>query len=260
MQLSGINIYPVKSLQAISLEEAEVRERGLLHDRRMMLVAEDGTFITQRGHPSLSLLNCEIVNGMLRVKDRAHRIIDIPIDSKPEFRQRVNVWSSELLAGHVSREADAFFSEFLEMKCSLVRMDDKSHRNVVPIYTDNPVRVSFADGFPFLLIGESSLEDLNQKLDLPVGMERFRPNFVFEGGNAFIEDTWSDFKIGEVRFRSVKQCSRCIMTTVQDGQTGVEPLRTLAEYRKKGNNTYFGVNLISLSTGVVRVGDTIKIL
>ena len=141
-------------------------------------------------------------------------------------------------------------------------MPDESFRRVSPKYSSNNEIVSFADAYPFLIIGQQSLNDLNSRLEEKVPMNRFRPNFVFDGGEPFDEDKWKKFKIGDIIFEAVKPCSRCVTTTInqETGEMKQEPLKTLSQYRTKDNNVYFGQNLIHNKAGKVAVGDSIEIL
>jgi uncharacterized protein YcbX len=156
---------------------------------------------------------------------------------------------------------DDWFSEILGIKCHLVKMPESSERKVDRNYVENKI-VSFADGYPFLIIGQSSLEDLNSRMEVPLPMNRFRTNFVFTGGNSFDEDNWNKFKIGNVIFKSVKPCARCVITTTnqETAERLQEPLLTLSKYRKIDNKVMFGMNLVCESTGEVKVGDIINLL
>jgi uncharacterized protein YcbX len=123
--------------------------------------------------------------------------------------------------------------------------------------------VSFADGYPVLVIGQSSLDDLNTRLSEPVSMIRFRPNLVFEGGLPYDEDQWYEFTVGNLTFYGVKPCARCILTTVdpEKGEiAGKEPIRTLSTYRKRNNKIFFGQNLMTNQTGTIKIGDEISVL
>ena len=113
--------------------------------------------------------------------------------------------------------------------------------------------------YPVLIIGQSSLDDLNQRMKEPLPMNRFRPNIVFTGGEPYEEDGWKNFRIGQNRFVGVKPCSRCVLTTVnQDtGKKGIEPLATLSTYRMRNNKVYFGQNLIPLDHNEIAEGDEI---
>ncbi len=125
-------------------------------------------------------------------------------------------------------------------------------------------RVAFADGFPLLLIGQASLDDLSHRVGRPLEMLRFRPNLVIEGSAAFAEDQWKRIRIGEVEFRLVKPCSRCILTTIdpQSGQRSDdrEPLTTLKTYRQQGGDVLFGQNLVNDGVGRLEVGMPVTVL
>jgi hypothetical protein len=174
----------------------------------------------------------------------------------------VPIWDDHCIALTVSREADKWLSKKLDTKCRLVFMPDTTKRQADEKYAESGDIVSFADGFPFLIIGQSSLDDLNSRLENPVPITNFRPNLVFTGAEDFAEDNWNDIKIGNLSFKVVKPCARCTITTV-DQETAArskEPLRTLAAYRRVGNDVLFGQNAICKETGEVRVGEEIEVL
>jgi uncharacterized protein YcbX len=173
---------------------------------------------------------------------------------------KVVVWDDTCEALPVNKEADEWFSTVLGKSCRLVYMPDNSVRRVEEKYVPEPFNTSFSDGYPLLIIGQASLDYLNERLKGPLPMNRFRPNLVFTGGTPHEEDTWGDFRVGNVTFRGVKLCGRCVITTInqQTAEKGQEPLRTLNTYRKQGNKILFGQNLVTLSAGTVRVGDTIE--
>lgn len=262
-KLSEINIYPIKSAAGISLKEATVDERGLKFDRRWMLVDENGKFISQRTYPELSLVDINIEKDGLVVNHRTKNFgnLFIPFDVDDEYSKEVEIWDDKCSAILVSNAADCWFSKVLNAPCQLVYMPDDTKRIVDARYTSGKNIISFADGYPFLLIGKSSLDDLNSRLDYPVPMNRFRPNFVFTGGKPFEEDMWKKFSIGQVTFLVAKPCDRCVITTV-DQNTGVkelEPLKTLSTFRKKDNKVLFGQNLVHSGTGIIKINDLLKI-
>ena len=268
LQLSEIWIYPIKSLGGIKLQQAQVTDRGLEHDRRWLLVDENGLFQSQREHPEMALFQTEIEGDFLSVSHRFKEDkIQIPLlqsFSENEKTISVTVWDDTIEAYEVSKGANDWFTKMLGLKVRLVYMPEDSHRKVSPKYaiTGNEIN-SFSDGYPFLVIGQASLDDLNSRLTTAVPMNRFRPNFVFTGGEAYEEDSWKEFTIGELTFFGVKPCGRCVMTTVdqEKGKTsGKDPLRTLAKYRTVGNSVLFGQNLIGPGTGLVAVGDAIDVL
>jgi uncharacterized protein YcbX len=261
--IQDLYVYPIKSLAGIRLKEATVEERGFELDRRWMLVEESGKFISQRTCPMMAMLQVEITETALLVYHISSpaNFIHVPFEAQGEMVSSVKVWDDEMPAQLVSKEIDEWFSEILKVKIRLVKMPDSTKRKVDPRYAVNKESVSFADGMPYLLIGQKSLDELNSKLDDAVPMNRFRPNIVFSGGDAFSEDTWGKIQIGEVDFQVVKPCARCVMVTVDQttGDKAAEPLKTLAEFRKEGNKILFGQNMVALSNGIIKVGDKLKL-
>lgn len=263
--LTEINIYPIKSLGGIQVKTAKVEKRGLQYDRRWMLIDSQGNFLSQRQHAQLALLQVEITANGLLVTHKTKEInpLIVPFEANDEKSLLVNIWNDVCFAFEVTQEANAWFSEVLEIPCKLVYMPDNAIRNVDPEFGRPRDIVSFADAYPVLIIGEASLNDLNQKLAEPVPMNRFRPNLVFSGGEAFDEDTWTEFSIGETTFYPVKPCYRCVVTTIdQDSaEKSVEPLKTLSTYRLGANNKVkFGQNLVHTGLGnLLKVGQTLEI-
>ncbi|WP_426328016.1 MOSC domain-containing protein [Pedobacter sp. R-06] len=262
--LSEINIYPIKSLGGIRLEKALLEERGLQYDRRWMLVDEEGIFITQRKHFKLALLQVNIGGGKLSVSHKAlpEQSISFSLDEDTGEALSVVIWNDTATALEVNKAVSDWFSNFLNFKVRLVKMPLTEKRLVDRDYATNDEIVSFADGYPCLLIGQSSLDGLNEKLDDPIRMDRFRPNFVFIGGYPHVEDGFKTFHIGEVLFSAIKPCARCVLITIdqQTGEKGQEPLRTLASYRTVGKKIMFGQNLLHQQSGVIRVGDEVKVI
>jgi len=260
--IQEIYLYPIKSLGGISVSQALVEERGFRYDRRWMLVDKKGDFVTQRQHPQLALLQVALSETQLEVfskRDPSQRVaFDLDLVSDQELQ--VSIWGDQVLARVVSAELSLWFSGFLQMELDLVVMPESSHRKMDPRYAVQEESVSFADGMPYVMIGQASLDDLNGRLSDPVGMDRFRPNLVFSGGEAYAEDQFKQLQIGEVEFQVVKPCARCVMITVnqQTGEKGKEPLATLATYRTVNNKVYFGQNAVALAPGMVRVGDFIQ--
>ena len=265
MQVTELNIYPVKSTRRIALSESEVLPRGLPWDRRWMLVDASGKFITGRQHPRLATVQTEIGDNVLHIHAAGHDSLSLPLVPRERRVVEVTVWKDSVDALLAGSEADAWFSDFLGLDCRLVQMTDDISRGVNPDYGRAGDQVSFADGFPLLLISEASLTDLNSRLDQPVEMRRFRPNLVIDGERPYAEDDWRRIRVGAVEFEGVKNCSRCVFTTI-DPDTGekspdMEPLRTLSSYRRRPEGgVYFGQNLIPRGAGVIRVGDSVTVL
>lgn len=184
------------------------------------------------------------------------------IPEATEQKISVTIWDDNCEAQLVSKEADEWFSSKLKIACRLVYMPDVSKRKVDKRYALNNEIVSFADGFPLLLIGQGSLDDLNRRLPEPVSVNRFRPNIVFTGAPAFEEDRIGHFKINDLDFYCVKPSARCVIITTdqETGIAGKEPLKTLSSYRLKNNKVYFGQNLLMKGQGKISVGDEIKVI
>ncbi len=262
MYLSGLYVYPIKSMSGIPLEASDVDGRGLRYDRRWMLVDEDGWFISQRELPRMALIQVRIEPDRLVVDAPGMSSLELPLDPTTGKTIPARIWDDVVEASLVGEDADRWFGEFLGLRCSLVFLPDESVRPVDPDYGEAGDQVGLADGFPFLLISEASLADLNSRLEHPLPMNRFRPNLVSGGCEAFAEDGWRVVRIGPITFRVVKPCSRCAITTVDQttAVAGKEPLRTLARFRKVGDKVLFGQNLIHDGTGTLHTDDPVEIL
>jgi uncharacterized protein YcbX len=263
LQVSELFIYPIKSLGGISVQNAVVTSRGLQHDRRWMLVNEHGHFITQREFPQMALLKATVeAIGIVVYHHHSTGPILIPFNDDRKPLQQFAVWDDTCMGQYVSEEFDEWFSEALNMQCRLVYMPDDSEREVDQRYAKPGMITSFADAYPFLLIGQSSLDDLNKRMAQPLPMNRFRPNIVFTGGDAYSEDLMNQITIAGLTFYGAKLCARCVLTTI-DQQTAMkakEPLKTLASYRMKNNKIMFGQNLVHENTGIISVGDELNVL
>ena len=262
MYLSGLYVYPIKSTGGIPLEAWDVDGRGLRYDRRWMLVDEDGWFISQRELPRMALILVRIEPDRLVVNAPQMPALELPLGPTTGKTVPARIWDDVVEASPVGEDADRWFGEFLDVRCRLVFLPDESVRPVDPDYGETGDQVGLADGFPFLLISEASLADLNARLEHPLPMNRFRPNLVVAGCEAFAEDGWRVVRIGPITFRVVKPCSRCAITTVdqESAATGKEPLRTLARFRRVGTKVLFGQNLIHDGTGTLCTGHPVEIL
>jgi len=262
MKLSEIRVYPIKSLSGIFLDNAIVHKQGIENDRMLMLVDDSGRFITQRKYPHLALINTQMKGEEINIS--APYFPDLSINSRCFLSEKiaVTVWGDECTAFVADKAINAWFSKYLGCSVRLVRYDIDAPRKSDPLYSHKDDIVSFADGFPLLVISQASLDDLNFRLDKPVTMTNFRPNIVVDGCKAYSEDQWKKIKIGKVEFDVVKKCSRCILTTI-DPNTGVknknrEPLETLSQYRKNDGDIFFGMNLIPRNIGMINLTDKVK--
>jgi hypothetical protein len=222
-----------------------------------MLIDSENTFMTQRVHHRMALFKTSWAGSRLRVSHLGSSI-DIPPGMAGPGCRAV-IWDDVVDVVEVLPEISQWFSDRLGMNCRLVAFPEQNIRDVDPKYNRGNDQVSLADGYPLLIIGQGSLDELNGRLATPLPMNRFRPNIVFTGGEAFVEDSWKTFKVGVNRFVGVKPCGRCVLPTV-DQETGVmgkEPLATLSTYRKHDGKVYFGMNLVPLDHDTIRIGDEI---
>ena len=259
MQLSQIFIYPIKSLGGIELQSSQVTRRGLQYDRRWMLVDDNGKFLTQRNFPQMALFQTAICEGMLSVSFEDDNIF-MPLQLKEGSIITTEIWSSRVKAIVADARINQWFSDHLKLNCRAVYMPETARRKPHFYYAKSKDDlVSFADGYPLLMISQASLDDLNSRLEVPVPMDRFRPSIVLSGTAPFAEDKLKAFKINGRRFYGVKRCGRCIITCT-DQQTAAitkEPLKTLSSYRKFRNKILFGMNVIPAEEGMISIGDSI---
>ncbi|MFD1140517.1 MOSC domain-containing protein [Larkinella insperata] len=263
--LKEIWIYPIKSLGGISLTEAAVEQKGFQYDRRWMLVEPNGTFLTQRENTVMALVNVELTDHSLRVYHR-HRpddVLEIALGQTSGEALTAYVWGKQAVDSLVvSPQADEWFSRLLGFPCRLVYMPENSLRPVDPDYAEPEDVVSFADGFPYLVISTDSLDELNRRAGETLEMIRFRPNLVVSGTNPHEEESWYHFQIGDLTFYGVKPCARCVLTTInpETAEKGKEPLKTLATYRRLDKKILFGQNALAETTGMLRVGQSVTVL
>lgn len=262
LKVSEINIYPVKSCAGLSFDSAQVVDTGFEHDRQWMVVDSAGKFITQRQYPKMSLIKTTLIDNGVRFEAPNLKTIDVPISFDGK-KIETDVWGNPCVGVDQGDEVSKWLSSFIGLECHLIIMSPDFKRGVSEKYkTRGDEIVGFADGFPFLLISEESLNELNSKLNEKIPMNRFRPNIVVSGGKSFQEDEWKKIKIGEVVFRVAKPCARCEITTVNQatGEKGVEPLETLGSYRTKPKGIMFGQNLIAENNGTIHIGDIVEVI
>jgi MOSC domain-containing protein len=268
VKLSALHIYPVKGLKGIGISAARCTDRGLRHDRRWMVVDEGGGFLSQREHPRMATIWTDVDDERLSLSAPDAGSIEIPVGNPGgATRLAVTVWGTTVSAAPVSPAADAWLSDYLGLACRLVYMPEGSRRESNAKYAGPGKLVGFADGYAYLIANEQSLGELNARLaargEAPVPMNRFRPNLVVTGAEAFAEDGWKELRIGEAVLGAAKPCGRCQVTTTDQTTgdvTGPEPLATLSTFRESGEfGLMFGMNFFTLREGRIDVGDTIEI-
>jgi uncharacterized protein YcbX len=226
-----------------------------------MVVDANGKFLTGRQHPRLTLIHAVPTGAALRL--RAPGMPDLRLAPPADGRRgEVQVWDSRVAAGIADEAGNSWISDFLGVPTRFAYMDKACVRAVDPDHSQPGDIVSFADGYPLLIISQAALDLLNTKLAKPVSMLRFRPSVVVAGTAPHAEDDWKRVRIGEVEFDVAKPCIRCVFTTV-DFERGAfdpagEPLRSLLTYRRTPKGVSFGQNLIPRGTGTLRMGDAVE--
>lgn len=271
VELTRIYRYPVKSCRRDELQQAEVEPWGLAGDRRWMVVDQGNEQITAREEPRLFLADPQIDGTGLLLRAPGQPALTVKAPDGSELT-RVGVWGKVIEAAVAGEDAHRWFSLLLGRPVRLVYLDDPLRRRPNPKFSQAQDRVSFADGYPLLLATEESLAALNAWIaegprahEGPLPMTRFRPNVVVRGAPAWAEDGWRRLRIGDVTFRSVKGCDRCVMTML-DPETLAktkEPIATLSRHRRWDGATWFAMNIIPdrpVAGATIRVGDPVEIL
>ncbi len=268
MRVASIHIYPVKGMRAVDLDRVKVETRGLAHDRRWLVVDRDGNFLTQRSHPQLATIVARPTPSGLSLSAGAEEIaVETPAG---RGRRKIVIWETEVDAAIADGQSAAWMTALMGEPASLVYMDDAAARLKVGDWTA-PAPVSFADGYPVLVVATASLAALNRDIEAHGGeavpMRRFRPNIVIEHDQPWAEDKWRRLAIGGAVLELVKPCDRCIVTTTDQtsgARMGKEPLAALARLRRSTdpriNGVLFGVNAVPRVLGDVRVGDAVDIV
>ncbi|MFI6698490.1 MOSC domain-containing protein [Streptomyces sp. NPDC050509] len=273
--LHALGVHPVKSMAGCTPGSAVVEPWGLAADRRWALVDRTGKVVTQRQRPGLALVRAEpLPGGGIRLSGPGPGPVDIEVP-EPGGADLVvaDIFGTKVEsvpAGPASWEVDRRLSAYLGEEVRLIHLDDPARRRPIdPLFARPGETVSFADGFPLLVTATASLDALNTLIahgdhpdEGPLPMDRFRPNLVVSGTEAWAEDGWRRLAVGEVTFRVAKPCGRCVITTTDQrtAERGREPLRTLGRHRRIDGKLVFGQNLVPESTGTVRVGDPVTVL
>lgn len=260
-QLTDIIIYPIKSLGGIHLTNVKLTPRGLQHDRRWMLVNEKNHFLTIRQHPEFLYFELsQEADGFVITHRIKKASLKIPFEISSGNKIKVKIWDDMVDTIEADEEYHQWFSEQVGYQCRLVYLPDAASRRVQPDWVKAEHHVSFADAYPYLIVGESTLADLNSKLEEKITIQRFRPNLVFSGGEPYDEFLWKDIAVGDGLMQCIKPCTRCIVTTMnpETAVAGKEPLKTLFKQRIN-DKMVFGENAIAINGAEIKIGDEIVV-
>jgi uncharacterized protein YcbX len=259
--VSALYEYPLKSCRGHQVASSAFDRFGPVGDRRWMVVDGHGDFLTQRDLPAMAAVEATPTeHGLYLSAPGMQRLLVQRPQTGPPYIAAV--WNDYVDTLDCGDDAAEWLGRYLDTPSRLVVTGPNYRRPVRR--AGQGAHTSLADGYPFLLISEASLEDLNSRMDRPLSMDRFRPNIVVKDCPPYAEDNWAQFRIGTATFAAVKPCSRCAITTTDQmsgSRDGKEPLRTLAKYRRLNNDAqvFFGQNVVHLEAeGEIRVGDQVQ--
>lgn len=263
LRIAGLTIFPVKGLRGIDVPEARVSRFGLEGDRRYMIIGPEGHFRTQRDFPSFTHISVSAESEDWVLEHPAAGSLRIPRAGVPDGAPfNVVVWDDTVSARHAGAHTDAWLTRVLGEPLRMVWMPDEAHRPADPAWAGEGHTVSFADGFPLLVLGTASVAELNTRLASPIPANRFRANVLVEGGEPWAEDGWKSLHTAEVELRLVKPCARCVVITTDQrtGERSKEPTATLATYRRRNGKVMVGMNALAAPFGaILRVGDVLEV-
>jgi uncharacterized protein YcbX len=270
-RVASLHVYPIKGCRPLSPAQVRVDTTGFsvagIGDREWMVVDRDGRFVTQRENPRLALVDIAVDGVALTLAANDRPPLAVPLATPTAAARDVVVWNSAVRGIDAGEPAAAWLSAWLGAEVRLVRFDRSLPRPCNPEYAgDSGAHTMFADGYPVLVAGAASLADLNARLAAhgspALPMNRFRPNLVLDGLDAFAEDHIDTITVGNVVLRCVKPCVRCQVTTTNQatGEVGLEPLRTLGSYRmdERMGGVTFGINAIVSAGGEIATGASVR--
>ncbi len=258
-KITQLNIYPLKSARPIRLKTMKIINSGPEYDREWMLTKPNGQFLSQRTHAILGQIQPEITTSSLLLNAPGMECLELPLEYENFGEVTVQIFGKEAPAQKLSSMAHEWASDYLKQSVLLVRSSSAGSRQtsgkrgpITPLH--------FADGYPFLLTNEASLNQLNEKLPHAISMDRFRPNIVIDTHTPSEEDEWSQFNIGKIPFLAVKACTRCKIIDLDPatGDFNNQVSKTLKNYRTLDGKIVFGQNLIHQSTGTISLDDRIE--
>lgn len=262
MKVAELWIYPIKGIGGQKLENAFATESGFLNDRRFMLIDENNKFISQRSHPTLACLEASILDEKLIVQDKVDSNKIINID--PEILQNhvidASVWKSKVESQTFQNEVNQWFSNYLNDNVRLVKQKSFACRTRSLPFKPNKIGLSYADGYPYLVLSKASVADLAERMQEPVDLRQFRANIIVDDCQAYEEDLLKSFSIHEAGFKMVKPCKRCPVINInQDtGESHQNVVKAVSKYRRQENSIIFGMNAANVKEGIVKVNEELK--
>lgn len=263
IRLEEIRIYPIKSTAPIFVTQANVLAQSIQHDRHWGIFNSDNKALTARDYPQMLDLETAISEDHLTVSFKGETVAQIPLQSKGEAIDTLAIHSHTVTGIEIDSEANMWLSNFMGTTCRLIQYNEEKKRPVLAKHGGSDEdRVGFGDQAPILILSEASLADVNTRLSSPIGMDRFRPNLIVSGLDAYEEDYLTQVQIGSTTLKIIQQCERCILTTIdpvsKKKNSEGEPLTTLAKYRKgPRGGIVFGVHAVVLKEGQINKGDEV---
>ncbi|NYT58511.1 MOSC domain-containing protein [Alcaligenaceae bacterium] len=275
LSILSLHTYPVKSCAGIDHTRVAISQGGLFLDRQWVIVDDKGVFLTQRQHARMALIQPSLHNSDLTLSAPGMPDLEVPWLRDTGAALPVRIWAADTLGLDEGDDAANWLSGFLGLGCRLLRVHPQAerlaslrhvnawrskHSEQEPDFPEQH-RFGFADGFPILIANQESLDELNRRLQAkgqaPVPMNRFRPNIVLQGLDAYEEDYLASIKVGRMTLAQVKRCARCPIPNIDQATalSASEPGLTLAEHRQFPEGVLFGVNAVVAGT---REGDTLS--
>ena len=254
-KLTAIYLYPIKSLAGISLNNTKIFNTGLEFDRNWMIIDEEKKFVTQRTHPILGAIIPTIEGSKIQLTHNNSRV-EYDINQTQPTTFSTKVWNDSVDVSPVSNEVDAWLSNIIKEKCTLVKINGKRANS-----NNNELSLTLTDQHPLLIIGSASLKDASVKTGDDLDIRRFRPNFVIETETPYEEDHWKKFTIGSSTFTGIQRCGRCMMINVNPSTftPDKELLKQLSEFRKLDHKIAFGLHATGYEGGNVSIGDRVVV-
>lgn len=251
-QINQLFIYPVKSCAGISVSQIQLTKKGPMFDRWWMLVdAKTGVFLSQREIPQMALISTRITDGCVWVEQSLNHELALshclPVEG---LLVDVDVWSDQVRGYDCGDEIAEWFSTLLNHECRLIYQGD-CERLADEAYVEKNTPVSFADGFPLLVVAQSSIDEMNAACEGDISSINFRPNIVIENTTAFSEVDWKSLSIERsgtdvnLEMNVVKRCQRCVipMLNPKTAERDSKILPILLKYCRDNKVIYFGQNL-----------------